>query len=691
MSDTATMTMPPPEASTERSAAERADAPAAVAWPDWVVADVESRLKRLRQVLEARAARTNGAATNGRWHATTPAAARLAGTTTGPSGFDLLSRLFELSPFEEDVLALALGPELDASLGDLLAAVQGDSRRPYPSPHLALDLFAGSFADRVVARRSFLAGSPLVRFRLIRLEDPGYPGATTSDAVLRLEPRIANLLLGVNRPDDGVRTLLERVEPGPMWSAHEALTDELETGLRPLLAGHPRPLLNVVGVSGSGRHVLAEGLCRRLGLGLFQLDVDALSADPTERRRTLQAVDRDAVLSAFALYVDATPQLERMHALADVLRDRECFVIAGSAAPVDVASGALVVDIPAPDAAASLERWRAALGATFPAGEDALDLAEQFAIGPRAIQRAATDALRDAATADRAVSTADLVRASRRHAGSELDDLARRLEPRYGWDDIVLPPDLTEQLHEIAGQVGRRYQVYERWGFGTKLARGRGITVLFAGPSGTGKTMAAEVLAHELGLDLYRIDLAGVVSKYIGETEKNLRRLFDAAERSGSVLLFDEADALFGKRTEVRDSHDRYANIEINYLLQRMEDYRGLAILATNMRSLLDHAFLRRLRFILDFPFPDRAMRTSIWARVFPPEAGAEIDPDALSRLEVAGGSIRSIAVNAAFLAAGEGGPIGMSHVMRAARREYTKIDKLVVESDFRPRPGAAA
>jgi vesicle-fusing ATPase len=203
--------------------------------------------------------------------------------------------------------------------------------------------------------------------------------------------------------------------------------------------------------------------------------------------------------------------------------------------------------------------------------------------------------------------------------------------------------------------------------------------------------MAAEVLANHLGLDLYRIDLAGVVSKYIGETEKNLRRLFDAAERGGAVLLFDEADALFGKRTEVKDSHDRYANIEVNYLLQRMEDYRGLAILATNMRSLLDHAFLRRLRFILDFPFPGRDLRRSIWERVFPPEAGARIDPEALSRLEVSGGSIRSIAVNAAFLAAGEDGGIGMDQVLRAARREYRKIDKLVLEAEFDPRPEAAS
>ena len=229
-----------------------------------------------------------------------------------------------------------------------------------------------------------------------------------------------------------------------------------------------------------------------------------------------------------------------------------------------------------------------------------------------------------------------------------------------------------------------RAQVYEAWGFGRSMNRGRGISALFAGASGTGKTMAAEILAHELHLDLYRIDLAGVVSKYIGETEKNLRQVFDAAEQAGAILFFDEADALFGKRTEVKDSHDRYANIEVNYLLQRMEEYRGLAILATNRKSFLDQAFLRRLRFLVDFPFPDAADRRRIWERVFPASAEVErLDFGALARLEIPGGNIRNIAVNAAFLAATEGRPIGMGHVLAAARREYAKIDKLATDAEL--------
>jgi SpoVK/Ycf46/Vps4 family AAA+-type ATPase len=270
--------------------------------------------------------------------------------------------------------------------------------------------------------------------------------------------------------------------------------------------------------------------------------------------------------------------------------------------------------------------------------------------------------------------------------GWRLGDLAQRLEPCYAWEDIVLPEDTRRQLREIADQVATRPQVYEAWGFGERLSRGRGISALFSGPSGTGKTMAAEILANHLRLDLYRVDLAGVVSKYIGETEKNLRSVFDAAERSGAILFFDEADSLFGRRSEVKDSHDRYANIEVNYLLQRMEDYRGLAILCTNRRSALDRAFLRRLRFLVEFPFPDWHHRLLIWQKVFPRRAPvASLDLHALAGLEIPGGNIRNIALNAAFLAAGQGTEIRMEHVLHAARREYTKIDKLPSEAEFSP------
>jgi hypothetical protein len=265
-----------------------------------------------------------------------------------------------------------------------------------------------------------------------------------------------------------------------------------------------------------------------------------------------------------------------------------------------------------------------------------------------------------------------------------LDTLARRMEPRSGWDDIVLPAAELAMLHQIADQVGHRSQVYNDWGFAARMSRGLGISVLFAGTSGSGKTMAAEVLARHLRLDLFRIDLSAVVSKYIGETEANLRRLFDAAEEGGAILLFDEADALFGKRTEVRDSHDRYANIEVNYLLQRMESYGGLAVLATNMKSALDPAFLRRIRFVVDFPFSGPVERKLIWQKAFPPQTPLQgLDWDRLARLNLVGGHIAVIALNAAFQAAQAGTPVTMPLVFGAARIEYRKLGRPVNEADF--------
>ncbi|HBY77987.1 MAG TPA: ATPase, partial [Cyanobacteria bacterium UBA11148] len=253
------------------------------------------------------------------------------------------------------------------------------------------------------------------------------------------------------------------------------------------------------------------------------------------------------------------------------------------------------------------------------------------------------------------------------------------------WDDLVLPEKERNILREVSAHVRQRMKVYETWGFAGKSRRGLGISALFAGASGTGKTMAAEVLGSELRLDVYRIDLSSVVSKYIGETEKNLRRVFDAAEGGGAILLFDEADALFGKRSEVKDSHDRHANIEVSYLLQRMESYRGLAILTTNLKSALDQAFLRRIRFIVQFPFPDATQRALIWERIFPKQMPTEkLDFKKLAKLNVAGGNIRSIALNAAFLAADAGESVQMKHLLQAAKSEYVKLERPLTDIEVK-------
>jgi vesicle-fusing ATPase len=248
----------------------------------------------------------------------------------------------------------------------------------------------------------------------------------------------------------------------------------------------------------------------------------------------------------------------------------------------------------------------------------------------------------------------------------------------------VLPAAQKAALADIVAHVRRRAKVYDHWGFAAKGARGLGVSALFVGTSGTGKTLAAEIMANELRLDLYRIDLSQVVSKYIGETEKNLRRVFEAAEAAGAVLLFDEADALFGKRSEVKDSHDRYANMEVSYLLQRMESYRGLAILTTNMQQALDTAFKRRLRFVVNFPFPEEVERAEIWRRVFPCDTPLDgVDVRRLARLNVAGGNIRNIALGAAFLAADEKSAVRMAHLLRAARTECAKLERPLTDGEI--------
>jgi hypothetical protein len=423
---------------------------------------------------------------------------------------------------------------------------------------------------------------------------------------------------------------------------------------------------------------------------LFAIDMRSIPQADRDRQDFVALLQREAALSRMAFYADVSDFDAGDRALSGSAKDcierfTGTMLVAGRER-WRFARATLHVGVPRPSASEQQALWAEALKGVVEADGRIEEIVQQFDLGPEAISQVAQDALsRTRARGNSSVLAADdLWTACRDHSGAQLGSLAERLTPGYGWDDIVLPNDLLQQVRELADQVAARTQVYERWGFGKRLARGRGIAALFCGPSGTGKTMTAEILARHLQLDLYRIDLAGVVSKYIGETEKNLRNIFDAAEQSGAILFFDEADALFGKRTEVRDSHDRYANIEINYLLQRMEDYRGLAVLCTNRRSSLDRAFLRRLRFLIEFPFPDAVNRRCIWQKMFPPAAPlAALDFNKLARLEVSGGNIRNIAVNAAFLAASAHESISEQHILLAARREYAKIDKLLTPAEF--------
>jgi ATP-dependent 26S proteasome regulatory subunit len=609
--------------------------------------------------------------------------------STGPPALQMLIHLFDLTPFERDLLVLCLAPELDASFERLYAYVQDDMNRGYPTPHLGLALFGGD-AEPPAEWRSFAPEGPLRRFHLLVLEPGQLPGMPLGCRPLRLDERVAGYLRGVHSLDDRVAHLLQPLAPAPLAPAHQKLVEQLIRSLGAADGPYRWPAVNLTGAPGAGKGAVARALCDGLGLWLYSLDPGRLPSPGPERREVLRLLEREAVLHQLAMYVpvDETVAGSGDPVLDALLRDMGTFLIIGSRERQRSDREMVAVEVSKPDKAAQRVLWRQALADVPSLNGSVETVVQQFDFGPRAVAQSAlaaeTRARLRASDASAQVTANDLWQACREQAGWYLDELAQRVVPGGTWEDIVLPEDVFQQLREIAAQVANRPLVYEEWGFGARLNRGRGLSALFSGSSGTGKTMAAEILANHLRLDLYRIDLAGVVSKYIGETEKNLRKVFDSAEQSGAILFFDEADALFGKRTEVKDSHDRYANIEVNYLLQRMEEYKGLAILATNRKSALDQAFLRRLRFLIDFPFPEASSRLRIWQKVFPPQAAVgELDYGLLARIEIAGGNIKNIALNAAFLAADEGAAIGMAHVTRAAQREYAKMDRLISQAEF--------
>jgi hypothetical protein len=439
----------------------------------------------------------------------------------------------------------------------------------------------------------------------------------------------------------------------------------------------PHPLVLLVnGTSDASRRQVGRAVARavfhRAGLRTLWVQLPTGSIEARDAADLARRVDREAVLSqaGVALAIGAE-QAQTMSALRFIDALRAPVITLGSASPLELADlgvrTVLRFSVPALEVSPSAD--------TPPivarAGARAL---QQFRVDPGLLDQALASV---SGLTDEEAIEEQVWHALRESARGGLDVLAQRIESRATFDDLVVPVSVSGQLREMASQLRHRQRVYDEWGFGDRDNRGLGIAALFAGESGTGKTLAAEAIANEARLDLYRIDLASVVSKYIGETEKNLSRLFDAAEHSGAVLLFDEADALFGKRSEVKDSHDRYANIEVAYLLQRIESYRGLAILTTNMKSALDRAFLRRIRFIVQFPFPDESAREEIWRRQIPAKAPVDgIDFDALSRLQLSGGSIRSVVINAAFHAAARDEVIGQDALILAARAEFAKLER---------------
>jgi len=660
--------------------------------PTWTEANqryLVAALGEVRAQLERYAARDRDAGTQAATIAATESVAAAAAALPAPAALEEVCRIFGLSSFERGVLLMCAGVELDASFRRLCAELQRDEAHGQPTLGLALAALSDAHWS------ALLPDAPLRRWRLIELGPGGGPTA----AGLQIDERILHHLAGLCSFDDrlaefALPVVTDLVDIAP---SQRRLAAAAAAAWRDAPAP---PVIQLVGRDHGAARRVAAAAAGELGHELRVMADQALLAvpRPDELRRRWE---REARLGGAVLLLECRD-------VGDPERSARCDrFVEDLAAPIFVASDerrplrhrpTVVFDVRKPTRDEQRAVWAAALGRRAADLTGTIDqLAAHFDLGAETIRSACGEVLGrngdgepdDDVRADRDARLARrLWTACRNQARPRLDDLARRVAPVAVWDDLVLPEPQRALLRAAALQVRHRLTVYERWGFAARSPRGLGLSALFAGGSGTGKTLAAEVLAHELDLDLYLIDLSQVVSKYIGETEKNLARVFAAAEEGGAVLLFDEADALFGKRSEVRDSHDRYANIEVSYLLQRMESYRGLAILTTNRKDALDEAFLRRIRFVVQFPFPDAALRAEIWRRIFPAATPTEgLDPGRLAQLNLTGGHIRNVALGAAFLAADLGEPVRMTHVLAAARLEYAKLEKPLTGSEQRGWP----
>jgi hypothetical protein len=615
------------------------------------------------------------------------------------STFAKLGEMYSLPPRDLDIMLIALASELDSRYEHIFAYLQDDVTRKRPSIELIVSLFRPSPDAGCAIYDWFSSSSPLVSRGLIRLS--GDDAAPMARREVSLDPRIAAFLCGdedlnsriarfctLTRATEGCGTACS-ADPGLIRMARAAAAERL-----PLV-------IHFRGANEEAKRNAALALAAELGAALLMSDIDRAARGSGNLEEWLRELAREALIQKALVFhrgMDRLPDDAARESLQRSLAEGAGITIVSSDKPwqADGVRGVITLDFDLPEWPGRRRAWRAALkerGVRIRGS--ALDrLAECFRFTEVQIKDAVQTAAGVASYWGQLVREEHLFEAARSRSGHELGSLTRKVQVVHGWDDIVLPEDTVTQLREICRRVVFRHQVLGKWGFERKLSSGKGVNALFHGHSGTGKTMAAEVVARELRLDLYKIDLAGIVSKYIGETEKNLDRIFAAATTANAILFFDEADALFGKRSEVHDSHDRYANLEISYLLQKMEQYEGVAILATNLKQNLDDAFLRRLAFSVNFPFPDEASRRRIWAGIWPKETplGADVDAKWLAaRFLLSGGHIRNVALAAAFLASDDKGPVKMSHVLMAVRSEFQKMGKTFTAAELEPPVPVAA
>jgi Winged helix domain, variant/ATPase family associated with various cellular activities (AAA) len=628
---------------------------------------------------------------------------------SGDMPFWKIGREFDLSSFEQDVLLLAVAPEIDLKYETLYAYLNNDITRKWPTCDLALRIFSDDPGERTSLRRYLLPDAKLFDGGILQWVRPAAERSSSLALGFTLTPSVSRFLLGLPCHHPGLSSVEHRT-PSAAWEHIP-----IPAGIRKELQGvktifkdarsFSPPVVIFEGRRGSGRAQAAGALCRDLDKSFFHVDMEkarSAAESPHQFMKLLALLQR---LTSAGIYIDNCEALfdkegnvlPDAYGIGDLIRRMEMPVILacepGTRWPeLTKSNRCLTFRFGDLGAAERMRVWEGALMRQgCEAHEGTLEaIADRFILTPGQILEAAESAmnislLRDGPTG--ILKDGTLFEAARFVSGRSLGDLAVRVRRVSSFDDLVLPPVTLRQIKEVAAAVSHRHIVYSQWGFERRIATGKGLKVLFAGSSGTGKTMAAGVIAGTLGLDLYKIDLSGLVSKYIGETEKNLDRIFRAALCSNAILFFDEADALFGKRSEVKDAHDRYANIEVAYLLQKMEDHEGAVILASNLSMNIDEAFSRRMHYVVEFPLPDESYREKLWIGMFPPEAplGEDVDFRFLARqFSIPGGDIRNVALDAAFLAAADGKVITMKQLVNAMARQMVKQGKIPSATEFK-------
>ncbi|QLE51324.1 ATP-binding protein [Nostoc sp. C057] len=651
--------------------------------PNWDEANyrfLSAALAVVRGILENHTAKEQNQSVEKNQENLQQALQEAAAAMPAPSALERVCKIFSLSSFERDLLLLCAGMELNGDFAKLCAITHGDLQRAYPTLSLGLSALPNVHWDAIAPN------APLRHWRLIQIGD----GHALTLSPVRIDERILHYLTGIQYLDERLAGIIEPLpEVSDLVPSHQDLAERVAAVWSQADKINSLPIVQLCSSETTSKRAIAAAICQLQGLSLWVMPAQLIPLVPSELDNLIRLWTRETILSKCALLIDCNEldnnDMARLNAIARFIERTKGFLIVTSRERIGLGQRLVVnFDVHQPTSKEQGTVWQDALGSmASQMNGQVKTLVDQFNLSAATIRAACAEAAGQLAQKPDNDITSILWDACRVQARPRLDELAQRIEPSGDWEDLVLPEAQKQVLREIAAHVRQRSTVYNNWGFGGKSARGLGISALFAGASGTGKTLGAEVLAQKLCLDLYRIDLSSVVSKYIGETEKNLRRVFDAAEQGGVILLFDEADALFGKRSEVKDARDRYANIEVSYLLQRMESYPGLAVLTTNLKSAIDTAFLRRIRFVVQFPFPDTTQRAEIWRHVFPADTPtADLDALQLARLNVAGGNIRNIALNAAFLAADAGEAVQMKHVLRAAQTEYSKLEKPLTDAE---------